>query len=270
MYGIIGHQISYSASPLIHQSIAKLQKRKLSYQLWDISPGDFSKTIFELMPLLQGANVTTPYKVQILPFLNLITDEAKATESCNTIYRKGEQLIGTNTDIAGILSTLNSLIFDLTSFYPVIFGSGGAARALLQALILLELKEASIVSRSKQNVTWLQNKFPKIKLNPFPEIQTKAILWINASPIGGTKYPDFTAIKQGIEKYQQTEGIFFDLNYQPKNNPLQLYAESLGMTVINGWQMLIYQALAAHQLWFPNEDWENFPVQKLMREINYE
>ncbi|HDR05188.1 MAG TPA: hypothetical protein ENN84_08095 [Candidatus Marinimicrobia bacterium] len=270
MYGIIGNEISYSASPRIHQSIAKLHKRKINYSLWDISPAAFSEKIPKLITRLQGANVTTPYKSQILPFLNFISDEARMTESCNTIYRHNNQLIGTNTDIAGVIATLKSQIPDAQQFYPIIFGSGGAARAVLQALTNLEIKEASLLSRGGKIISWLKTKFPKIELNGLPDKFHRQTLWINASPLGGPKNPEFTLIREHLERFNQPGDYFFDLNYQPKNNPLQSYADSLKMTVINGWHMLIYQALAAHQLWFPNEDWNNFPVQNLMKEINYE
>jgi shikimate dehydrogenase len=265
MYAIIGHQISYTASPRLHQSIATLQNRKIDYQILDIEANKFPEKLTDTLPHLEGANVTTPYKMQIVAFLDEISDAVQLTQSCNTIIRSNGRSFGENTDVNGILESIRHKISQPLNYFPVIFGSGGAARAILTALMQITFESVAIITRNTENHKLLSKRFEDILITGPTSLPGKTHLWFNATPMGGPKLPDFRPIRDTLDKFATKDDILFDLNYQPRENPLQHYCSDMGMAVINGWPMLIFQALAAQKLWFPAEDWNHFPTDLLIK-----
>ena len=102
-YCIIGKPLSHSLSPLLHNFWFKKHNIKANYSLMDIQVNEIGKVINKIREKkLQGINVTTPYKQAVIPFLDLIINDAKETSSVNTIYLNSDNMIvGENTDVYG-------------------------------------------------------------------------------------------------------------------------------------------------------------------------
>ena len=102
-YGIIGKPLSHSLSPMLHSFWFKKYKLNAHYSLIEINEDQIENTIDKIRKKeLEGINVTTPYKQAVIPFLDLIINEAKETSSVNTIYlNKDNKIVGENTDVYG-------------------------------------------------------------------------------------------------------------------------------------------------------------------------
>ena len=97
-----------------------------------------------------GLNVTTPYKKEIIKYLDFLSPEAEQTESVNTVYKKGEKIIGHNTDIAGFELSLRKINYDIQGKTALILGSGGVVPSIVFALNNLQIKEIYLKNRTKK------------------------------------------------------------------------------------------------------------------------
>ena len=138
--GLIGYPLSHSLSPQLHAAAFQALKLDGEYRLYPVAPNDnqgLAKLAQRLrLGKLQGLNVTIPHKQAILPLLDKLTPSAQAIGAVNTLYLKGDRLIGHNTDAPGFLSDLhNSFGQPTVEKNALVLGAGGAARAVVYALL---------------------------------------------------------------------------------------------------------------------------------------
>src|SRR4030067_1050377 len=136
IFGLIGHPVAHSLSPVIFEYLFKKHQIKGSYHLFPLQPEQL-KSALEGMRILgiSGLNVTAPYKEKILPFLDSLDDSAQEIGAVNVICNQKGKLRGYNTDVIGINKTLQKLMPIKTKIGQVaLIGAGGAARACLQVL----------------------------------------------------------------------------------------------------------------------------------------
>lgn len=230
-YAVLGKGISYSLSPVMHNSVFSELGMNCKYKIVD---GSLEECINWLRKKGSGANVTIPYKQEVIKFLDELSEEAKEIGAVNTIKKTEDgKLIGYNTDYIAIRELLED--------YPgkvIIFGSGGAARAVGYAL---KGREVLIVSRNPEKVDEIYYKWG-IKIIGYDEVEKEikeAKIIINASP----SVPE-------IADFIDKDKILFDMRYNPLDVGLNKIALEKGAKIIHGLEMLAIQAAEAQRIWF--------------------
>lgn len=259
IYGLLGKNISYSFSPILHKEIFKylgLEEDKISYKLFDIEENKIKKLIKKIREnQIQGINITIPYKEKVIDFLDEISKKAKDIGAVNTIYKKDNKLIGENTDYFGFLETLKKLKVDIKKENIAILGSGGAAKAVLQ--VVKDLGAIPyIVSRDEERA---KQKFQDVEIINYEKLKglTGKIL-INCTPLGNKNHPDISPVSKEISlKWEY--GI--DLNYVPKISLfLSYFKEEKRM---NGLYMLVAQGIKSEEFWQN----KNMPIEDIYNDI---
>jgi len=166
---LIGHQISYSASPAMHSAAFATLGFDHHYELADVTADDLRATVEALRSDdVLGANVTVPHKAAVMPLLDDVDEPARRADAVNTIVSRDGRLIGSNTDVPAISDEIRRLRPRLR--HAVILGAGGAARAVALALNEIGAPDPLIISRSN----WSQ----------LAGALAEADLVINATPVG--------------------------------------------------------------------------------------
>lgn len=240
-YGLIGFDIGYSKSPIIHRFMGKKLGLDITYDLLEVEGDEIKELIEDLREgIYQGFNVTTPYKESIIPFLDELTPKAKLIQAVNTIYIKDGFVIGTNTDYEGFKGLLEQNHIEVKSKHVYILGTGGAAKACYHALKDLGAY-VTVVTRNLAHKTETFEHMIEYK-DIKPE---KVDIYVQATPIG--TYPD---VNSSVLTKEEVKGkIVVDLVY----NPLETQIMKDSKKGIGGIGMLIIQALKSEEIWFGQE-----------------
>ena len=207
-------------------------------------PNDLKKAIEGLKEInFLGANITIPFKEEILPLCDSINQIVEEIKAINTIWYDGEKLRGYNTDIDGIRSALSDCIDQISSY--AVFGAGGAARALCVAL---KNKNGILVNRTEAKGKKLAEEFglEYISLTDSSNIVPDIDLIVNATPVGMTGQTISTVVPTSwIKKCT----FVFDMVYNPSVTRLVEQAIEYHKNVISGVQMFLSQAAKAFSIW---------------------
>ncbi|OPJ57395.1 shikimate dehydrogenase [Clostridium oryzae] len=247
-YGLIGKKLGHSISPSIHEEIFKLFNISGEYKLYELAPEKLYDEINEFkIKGIKGFNVTIPYKFDIMPLLDHISEEAAAIGAVNTVNFKDNKLYGYNTDYYGIKLTFEKHNIDLKGKPAVILGNGGAAAAVVQYLIDAGCSSITFVVRNIEKAK-SNNKFSQFSMvtyDQLPLIKDKYVL-INCTPCGMFPKADDCAVSKD---FVNGFSFAFDLIYNPKQTLFLQYASKLGIKHSNGLYMLVGQAVAAESIW---------------------
>jgi shikimate dehydrogenase len=251
---LLGHPVSHSLSPIIHNTAFKHLKLQVIYAALDVEGPEVGKAITQIDgEKVLGANVTIPHKQAVMPFLDDLTEVAKRVGAVNTIYVEEGRRIGHNTDVEGFLAPLQSV--NLTGAEIVVLGAGGAARAVLVALSSgLGADKISLVSR---DVTKAQRVCDELgcgspaSYDQLAELVERAALVVNTTPVGMHPHVDESPIPDDL--HFRAGQTVYDLIYAPRRTRLLQKAERDGATVIGGLPMLIAQAAASFNIWTQKE-----------------
>jgi shikimate dehydrogenase len=251
-YGIIGKPLSHSLSPLLHNFWFKKHNIKASYSLMEIEIGQIEEVVNKIKKKeLQGINVTIPYKQAVIPFLDLIINDAKETSSVNTIYLNAEnKIVGDNTDVHGFdnafIKKLNNK--DLTEKNVLILGAGGVTFSVIYSLIKKNIKKIFISSRTIEKVERIKKKFSFIKIILWEEIDSmtqEMDIIINTTSLGMKNGDDF---KQMIKNFK-TEVIYYEVIYNPLETKMLKTFKEKNFKTFNGLEMFLYQGQKSFWLW---------------------
>jgi shikimate dehydrogenase len=262
--GLLGHPIKQSYSPFIHNVTVELKKLDYIYLPFDVPAANLKNALKGMIALdIKGFNITIPHKENILQFMNDVSEEASIIGSVNTVVNDDGKLTGYNTDINGILESLNPYKDDIFGKEVSIVGAGGSARAVIYTLIrYFKPAVIHIINRTEQRAEALKKYFSdKMK---YDGIKTKELfppdlvgifsnskLIINATPVG--MYPDQDDIVTSLENSFVKDQIVFDLVYNPPQTKLLKLAASHGAIPISGLKMLVHQAAKSFELWTNEE-----------------
>ena len=257
--GIIGYPLSHTLSPSMHNFIYQKLGIDVEYKKWEISPNNLKSHIEKINnENFIGANITVPYKEKIVPLLDEIRNEAKFTGAVNTIVKNNNKLIGYNTDVYGIEQTLDIKLKNDVINNAVIFGAGGAAKAALFVLLQRGLNNLTIVNRTKSNALKMISKFNNVNcdqtiitLNEKSQIKSACLsadLIINTTILGmkGSGYEDISPIDS---TFIDSNSVIFDMVYNPTKTQLIKIALERNANIIEGLNMLVYQAIKSIELW---------------------
>ncbi|MDE5936389.1 MAG: shikimate dehydrogenase [Ruminococcus sp.] len=253
-YGLIGHPLGHSMSPLIHEKLFALSGiTNYTYELIDISPESLENSI-DMLKELKGFNITIPHKTAIIPMTDRLGESALRYNSVNCITNDNGIFTGYNTDCDGFLRSAELLPL---GGKVLLLGCGGVGRmiAIESALHGAELTIAVIPQDIKTAQLVMSEILAKcsnasVRICLVSEISGKFDLLINATPVG--MYPKCNACAVSDEIIENCLS-FFDVIYNPTETLLMKKARALGRTAIGGAAMLVYQAVKAHELWYGGE-----------------
>ncbi len=242
-YGIIGWPVSHSLSPAMHNTAFSALGIKAVYGLLPVAPKDLKAAINGIRALgIKGVSVTVPHKENVMEYLDEIDDIAKEIGAVNTIINQDGHLFGTNTDWIGAKNALED-ITTLLNKQAVVVGAGGAARAIVYALVKSGAKVA-IYNRTFSKAEELAKKFgaKAISLDELPKA-TGDIL-IQTTNVGLREDKSLVP-KEILPRFE----IVMDIVYIPLETRLLREAREAGCKVINGLKMLVYQGVEQFRLW---------------------
>jgi len=252
--GVIGHPIAHSRSPALHGFWLRRYGVKGHYIPMDVAPADLETTLRHLPKIgFVGLNVTLPHKEAILKIADVITDRAALIGAANTlIFRKDGKIHADNTDGAGFVANLrqNAPHWVPAAGPAAVFGAGGAARAVVAALIEVGVPEIRIANRSRPRAEALRADFGA-KLVVYDWVQAANMLEgaatvINTTSLGMAGKPEFRVPLDAIEP----GAVVNDLVYNPLKTAFLAEAEERGATIVDGLGMLLHQAAPGFERWF--------------------
>jgi shikimate dehydrogenase len=251
-YGVIGHPIAHSKSPVIHRLFAEKTGQDLSYEAIDIPPEELASRVRQLFADgYRGLNVTVPHKTAVLKLASRLTSRAELAGAVNTLIMYPDGAVGgDNTDGAGLVTDLRqNLRTRLAGTRILILGAGGATRGIIPALFDTNPREIMIANRTLDRAQVLASDFRmlgRILVCQFPELGGQRFdLVINATSAGlKGEIPPFPASIVGPET------LCYDLSYSMQDTPFVSWAKEHGAgRVAQGWGMLVEQAAESFYAW---------------------
>ena len=260
---VLGHPLNHTLSPLMHQIWFEMCGLAGTYQAieTDGTEQGFKDTVYRIQDKgFQGVNVTLPHKKHAYLLSDKVSDQARLTQAVNTLLFHSSGIIeGHNTDIEGFIRNIAShkLFSDsLCSGCAMVLGAGGATRSVLLAILQQGYQHIMIAnrtqSRAQEIVDFFQPNFSHatfqvINWLNWPKIIAKLpknALVVNTTSLGMQGNAALNLIEQWPENLLVT-----DIVYNPLMTPLLLQAEKAGMSVQDGFDMLLYQGAASFSLW---------------------
>ena len=258
---VVANPIKHSVSPFIHNSAFEATNTNGVYLAWEVEATDLAETVANIRRYqMYGINLSMPYKEQVIPYLDELSEEARLIGAVNTVVNREGTLIGYNTDGKGFFKSLPS--FKISRKRMVLLGAGGAAKAILAQAILDGVSQIAVFVRSSsiektrpylekiQNATGFRvDLFALEDVQDLQDSITQADLLVNATSVGmdGSSQPIPTSIVLP-EKL-----LVADVIYQPFETQFLKWARNQGNQSINGLGMLLYQAAEAFELWTGKE-----------------
>ena len=244
-YLVIGNPIEHSLSPKLHNFWIKKNKINAFYDKKKINETDIKSVIREIKnEKINGANVTTPFKKSVIPFMDQLSREAKESQSVNTVYLENKKVIGHNTDIAGFELNLRHCKYDLNNKKVFILGAGGVVSSIIIALKKMGASKIIISNRTKKKAEELKTMFKELEVIDWGETPNFDMI-INATSIGLKNEDEIKLdyINIGNNKF------FYDVIYNPKETLFLKRAKLFGNKTENGKMMFIYQAHQSFTIW---------------------
>lgn len=250
-YAVIGHPIGHSLSPFIHEKLFALDNIDASYIAIDIE--DINAEYDSKLRVLDGYNVTIPHKQNIITKLDQISDKALLCNSVNTV-RNTDKAEGFTTDGYGFLSAVKSKCNNTLPKNIMIFGYGGAARAIAFECIAHGSDVCFAVR--KKSITNAQMLVDEIAYKTGAKAQVFSVcdipqdinidLVVNATPVGMYPHTDACVVPDTVIK---RASAVFDSVYNPLETRLLKKAKDMNKITIGSIDMLVYQAAKAHEIW---------------------
>jgi shikimate dehydrogenase len=237
---LLGHGISYSASPAMQSAAFRASGLDWTYELADVPPERLGDAVARLRePSAAGANVTIPHKIAVMSMLDELEGDAVAAGAVNTIRRHGDRLVGSNTDVTGVRVALGAAGVEPGGAHVVVLGVGGSARAAGVALLGADV---TFVARRPEAGADLPGRVVSWS-EAWQALVRRADLVLNATPLG----------RRGEMPLRPANlpprGAVIDLVYVEGGTPLVRRARQLGIRCVDGWSVLLAQGAAAFQAW---------------------
>ncbi|AYD40448.1 shikimate dehydrogenase [Clostridium fermenticellae] len=244
-YGLVGEKLGHSFSPYIHSLILEKLNLNGNYNLFEIEKENLESAVIGLKFLgCRGANVTIPYKIDIIKYLDNISGEAKSIGAVNTIDFKDGKLTGYNTDYYGFGLMLKKNKVELYNKRAIVLGTGGVSKAVYHYFVDNGIADIVFVSRDLNNI----KKDKDINIIEYKELRNIncADVIVNCTPCGMYPKIDESPVdKNIIARF----GTAVDLIYNPIETRFLKCAGELGIKGINGLYMLVAQAVVSEEIW---------------------
>jgi len=255
-YAVIGDPIDHSLSPNIHNSAFRQLGLDHTYIAYKIPAGELSAGIGALKEIkISGFNVTIPHKIEMMKFLDEMDTTCKVIGAVNTVLNEDGKLKGYNTDMIGFLDPIKKRNLTIKDSQVMLLGAGGAARAIITAMIKEKARKITIVNRTIENANKLAEFAKKIggnvdvvSLQEVNELISEHKFIINSTSIGMNNEPSPISTENINE-----HSIVYDIVYQPMNTDFIKKSKENGATIIYGYEMLLSQAACSFEIWHKTE-----------------
>lgn len=255
VFGLFGYPVGHTFSPVMHNAAFERLKMDACYVPFEVHPDRLRDAVAGVSALnIGGVNVTVPHKERVIPFLDDLSQEARLIGAVNTIEVRDGSLIGHNTDARGFIRSLEKdAKFDVKGRNILILGAGGAGRAVGFGLALagagrigvydVDAKKSGLLVKDIMEKTGVQAA--AIEPGDMAKFALEADCIINATPLGLKPSDPIPLDKAYIKKGM----LVCDLVYNPPQTSLLLIAKARGARILGGLGMLLYQGVAAFEIW---------------------
>lgn len=244
-------RVFHSRSPGMFSAVLKRQGINAVYVPFAIRPQNLGQALEAMRVLnIAGANVTAPFKESILPHLDQLSEGANIIGAINTIVRSGSQLKGYNTNAVGFMDALSHAGFETAGRRALVFGTGGAAKAMVFILNWLQADAVLVAGRNPDRAAAIVARFGgrSMGLEHLAEAPLEADLLVNATSVSApVDAPELARTLQDL----RIGGcrLVMDLNYGALHNMWRDLADRLAVPFMDGLPALAYQARRTFLLW---------------------
>ena len=256
--GLIGYPLGHSISPIFQQAAFDELGIEVRYELWETTPDKLGKIVKGIKNEDKlGSNVTVPYKEDVIQFLDELNEIARDIGAVNTVTKRDGKLIGYNTDAEGFLRSVEvEGKFDPEGKTVTMIGAGGVARAIGFSLVQSGAKVLNLFDIDRTRAMKLASELKASQVNvlssnsgsEYEAAISGTDLLINCTPIGMKHSPSEGQSPVAAELVS-SQSLVYDVVYNPLKTPLLETAEKAGVTALGGLSMLVYQGVAAFELW---------------------
>lgn len=245
-FAVIGHPIEHSLSPIMHHANFDALQLDHGYQALNIPPAHFNH-IRDIASEygLDGFNVTIPHKERIIPYLDELTDEARAIGAVNTVHIKEGCWIGHNTDGLGFVKGLIEYYGDLSDAKILILGAGGASKGITYSLSQKTVHRIAVANRTMSRFDDWQFEVTPYHLSEVDQIAGQFDIIINTTPVGmHTSTDQVVSLKE-----LKHDALVCDIIYVPAETAFLKAARLQGYKTYNGLDMFVYQGAESFKFW---------------------
>lgn len=250
-YVVLGYPLKHTMSPPIHKRLFELEGKTAEYEICELPPEELSEKA-DYLNSLGGYNITIPFKVDIIKYLDELDESAKRYNSVNCVVNRDGKNIGFNTDCYGFLRSLEAEGMSLTGKVLQI-GCGGVGRmmaieAALHGADLTIVSLPEFIKGAEEAAAEAKKLVPnaKIKVITHEQISGEFDLLVNASPVGMFPKTEECPVTEEVVKSCRN---VFEVIYNPDVTMLMKLAEKNGIKAVGGMAMLVWQAVVAHEIW---------------------
>ena len=255
--GLIGNPVGHSISPLIHNTLSEKLNQNLAYVTFKVESQDVVAAVKGAYALgIKGMNVTVPHKQAVMEALVDVDPLAKSIGAVNTLVRVDGGYKGYNTDYFGIRRQLVEDGIDIKGREVIVLGAGGASRAVTFMCAVEGAKKVYLLNRSVDKAAELardvntyigEDKVCPMRLNDYNKLARKKYIVIQTTSRG--LYPEVDAAPIEDEDFYDMIEAAVDIIFNPSETKFMRLAGEHGARVYNGIEMLLYQGVAAYELW---------------------
>jgi shikimate dehydrogenase len=249
-FAIIGKPISHSLSPTLHNYWFKKYNIDANYSLINLDGKNIESTIDKIRnKQLDGINVTLPYKQKVIPYIDELVNDARFTNSVNTILlNNSNTIVGENTDVFGLQAAYLKEIIETENKKVLVIGAGGVSPSVIFSLQKSNFKNISIINRTKDKSLFLKKKFNLSNILDWDKLKDeipKFDIIINATSLGLKNNKDFDFNFENTKKNL----IYIDTIYNPIETKTLKFLKEKKLKTYNGLDMFIYQGQKSFFLW---------------------
>ena len=246
---VIGSPVTHSLSPAIHRAAFAAAGVDWSYVAFDVADGEAEAALDAMRTLgIAGLSVTMPHKTVVSQLVDRLDAAALRLKSVNTVSRDGAALVGSSTDGAGFVASLDEAGVDVDGAKVAIIGAGVAARSLVDALARAGSIDIVILNRTPANAADAVALTPVASLGALSDIG-RADIVVNATSIGMGENGGFPC---DPSLFRETQ-VVADLVYHPLETQWLTAAAERGCRTVDGLGMLVHQAALQQQIWLGDE-----------------
>lgn len=256
LMGIIGNPIEHTMSPVIHNTLAELTAENMAYLAFPVKEEVETAIKGAYVLGVQGMNVTVPYKSDVIEHLADIDEQAKIIGAVNTLVRIEGGYKGFNTDLPGLYRAMGSEGIEVKGAEVIILGAGGAARAAAFLCAFYQAKKVYILNRTVEKAVNVADEVKEktgyteiipMALSDYAKIPGNGYLVLQATKVG--LYPNVDETPMEDKAFFEKAAVVYDLIYTPEETKFMRLARENGAEAYNGLKMLLYQGVAAYEMW---------------------
>lgn len=279
-YAILGNPIEQALSPIVQNAAFEASGEDAVFLGCRVEPGKLKEAVAGARALeFSGLAVTMPYKREIIPYLDAVSEKAGVLDAVNVVSVKNGRLIGDNTDGDGFVRSLLVQGMVVEGKEVLLFGAGGAARGIALSLLEAGIKKLFLCNLYKEEADSVIEmlhfcKYDNVEFVPFEQMEAKragyrSSLIVNATSLGMGDRPSPHIELLDWEK-METGTVFADIVHKPLKTPFLQKAESMGFQIVTGDGMLLHQGILAYKLLTGKDALEEVMQSRLRQWLNME